>query len=427
MISFFEMPTLLFPLTPSILVAFPLQAHEGRLNRASLRLEGSRQHSAGSRIHLDLQALSDSGSQSEDKRDYSLFPGQIVAVEGINSSGRTILASRLIEGVPPPSEKHQARELLDYHHGSERQDGKPLSIVTLCGPFTTRDNLNYDPLQDIVYSISRDKPDVVIMCGPFVDARQPLVKGGEPTISDENGNERKVTYEELFSHNVSQLLEEMYQNDPTMKTQFVLVPSVEDAFVDSVYPQPPFVKERQHEFADLGLDFVESAGRENEKNRRNRVHCVSNPCTLKINELTIGVTSSDVLFHISSDECNANLPPGTRMTRIAQHLIQQRSYYPLFPAVKGASLDLAKANQWEMPCQPDILIVPSKLASFAKPVLERTIVVNPGELTKNTTGGTYATIDVHPMKRDTLEDAAEADMEMYSGIQDRVRVDIKRI
>ncbi|KAL7453331.1 hypothetical protein ACHAWC_004999 [Mediolabrus comicus] len=403
------------------------EAHEGRLNRASLRLEGSRQHSAGSRIHLDLQALSDSGSQSEDKRDYSLFPGQIVAVEGINSSGRTILASRLIEGVPPPSEKHQARELLDYHHGSERQDGKPLSIVTLCGPFTTKDNLNYDPLQDIVYSISRDKPDVVIMCGPFVDARQPLVKGGEPTISDENGNERKATYEELFSHNVSQLLEEMYQNDPTMKTQFVLVPSVEDAFVDSVYPQPPFVKERQHEFADLGLDFVESAGRENEKNRRNRVHCVSNPCTLKINELTIGVTSSDVLFHISSDECNANLPPGTRMTRIAQHLIQQRSYYPLFPAVKGASLDLAKANQWEMPCQPDILIVPSKLASFAKPVLERTIVVNPGELTKNTTGGTYATIDVHPMKRDTLEDAAEADMEMYSGIQDRVRVDIKRI
>ena len=427
MISFFEMLTLLFPLTPSILVAFLLQAHEGRLNRASLRLEGSRQHSAGSRIHLDLQALSDSGSQSEDKRDYSLFPGQIVAVEGINSSGRTILASRLIEGVPPPSEKHQARELLDYHHGSERQDGKPLSIVTSCGPFTTKDNLNYDPLQDIVYSISRDKPDVVIMCGPFVDARQPLVKGGEPTISDENGNERKATYEELFSHNVSQLLEEMYQNDPTMKTQFVLVPSVEDAFVDSVYPQPPFVKERQHEFADLGLDFVESAGRENEKNRRNRVHCVSNPCTLKINELTIGVTSSDVLFHISSDECNANLPPGTRMTRIAQHLIQQRSYYPLFPAVKGASLDLAKANQWEMPCQPDILIVPSKLASFAKPVLERTIVVNPGELTKNTTGGTYATIDVHPMKRDTLEDAAEADMEMYSGIQDRVRVDIKRI
>lgn len=414
----------------SFLVLF--QAHEGRLNRASLRLEGSRQHSAGSRIHLDLQAFSNSDSKSEDKRDYSLFPGQIVAVEGINSSGRTMQAYRLIEGAPPPSEKHKARDLLNYHYGAERQDGKPLSIVTLCGPFTTSDNLNYDPLQDFVYNISRDKPDVVIMCGPFVDGRQPLIQGGEPTVVDENGNERKATYEGVFCNNVSLLLEEMYQNDPTMKTQFVLVPSVEDAFVDSVYPQPPFVEQtmkqtHKHEFGDLGLHFVENAGRESEKKRCSRVHCVSNPCTLKINELTVGVTSSDVLFHISSDECNANLPPGTRMTRIAQHLIQQRSYYPLFPAAKGASLDLAKSNQWEMPCQPDILIVPSKLASFAKLVLDRTIVVNPGELTKNTIGGTYATIDVHPMKRETLDAAAEADMEMFSGIQDRVRVDIKRI
>lgn len=408
------------------------EAHEGRLNKASLRLEGSRQHSAGSRIHLDLQAFNNEDGESEDKRDYSLFPGQIVAVEGINSSGRTMQATRLIEGAPPPSEKHRARDLLDYHYGAEKQDGKPLSIVTLCGPYTTKDNLNYDPLQDIIYKISTDKPDVVIMCGPFVDGRQPLLQGGEPTIIDENGNEKKSTYEEIFCQNVSLLLEEMYANDPTVKTQFVLVPSVEDAFVDSVYPQPPFVentmkRNHNHEFGDLGLHYVEGAGRETEKKRSNRVHCVSNPCTLKINELTIGVTSSDVLFHISSDECNANLPPGTRMTRIAQHLIQQRSYYPLFPAAKGASLDLGKANQWEMPCQPDILIVPSKLASFAKPVLDRTIVVNPGELTKNTSGGTYATIDVHPMKRETLEDAVEADMEMLSGIQDRVRVDIKRI
>lgn len=409
-----------------------LQAHEGRLNKASLRLEGSRQHSAGSRIHLDLQAFNNKDFKSEEKRDFSLFPGQIVAVEGINSSGRTMQATRLIEGVPPPSEKHKASDLLEYQYGAEKQDGKPLSIMSLCGPFTTRDNLSYDPLQDIIYKVSIDKPDVVIMCGPFVDGRQPMLKSGDLTTLDEDGNEKKSTYEEIFLQNVSLLLEDLYASDPTIKTQFVLVPSVEDAFVDSVYPQPPFVENtmqqnHKHEYGDLGLHFVESAGREEEKNRSNRVHCVSNPCTLKINELTIGVTSSDVLFHISSDECNANLPPGTRMTRIAQHLIQQRSYYPLFPAATGASLDLGKADEWEMPCQPDILIVPSKLASFAKPVLDRTIVVNPGELTKNTTGGTYATIDVHPIKRETLEDAVEADMEMFSGIQDRVRVDIKRI
>lgn len=418
------------------------QAHEGRLNRASIRLEGSRKDSAGSRISVDLQELNKPNEQGK-KQSYSFFPGQIVAVEGINSSGRTMQASRLIEGAAPPSETLSASELMDYHHGATNQNGNPLSIVSLCGPFTTKDNLDYDPLVDAILKIQSDKPDVVIMCGPFVDGRQPLVTGNDgagPTI-DIDGTERTVSYEYLFATKISSILEEMYMNDPELKTQFVLVPSLEDAFSDSVYPQAPLQdrtegvkvpKGLEAEFGDLGLHYVELAGRENDKEAVKsfkRVHCVSNPCTLQINDVTVGVTSTDVLFHISSDECNANLAPGTRLSRIAQHLVQQRSYYPLFPAPKGlASLDLSKSTEWEMPVQPDILITPSKLASFARKVLDTTVVVNPGELTKNTTGGTYAMIDIHPMKRETLENGVEANMEeMGKGVQDRLRVDIKRI
>ena len=91
---------------------------------------------------------------------------------------------------------------------------------------------------------------------------------------------------------------------------------------------------------------------------------------------------------------------------------------------------MSKAREWEMPVKPDILIVPSKLTSFARQVLDTTIVVNPGELTKNVTGGTYAVIDVHPMKRETLENCLEEGdtmVEIGKGVQDRVRVDIKRI
>eukprot|EP00970_Alexandrium_tamarense_P000673 scaffold71_cov174-Alexandrium_tamarense.AAC.7 len=408
------------------------EAHEGRLNRASIRLEGSRKDSSGSRIHLDLNSLV---TNNDNNQSYSFFPGQIVAVEGINSSGRTMQASRLYEGVPPPVEKSTAKELIKYNYGPDGQNGMPLSIVSMCGPFTTKDNLEYDPLVDMVMKISEDQPDVVIMCGPFVDGRQPLVQGGEPTITDEDGNEKKVSYENLFQTKFAALLEEMYANDPDTKTQFVLVPSTEDMICESVYPQPPLVnqevtsgvKKFNDEFGNLGLNYVEIAGRENIKTseRTKRVHCVSNPCTLKINELSVGVTSSDVLFHISSDETNANLPPGGRLTRIAQHLIQQRSYYPLFPAAKGACLDLSRSDEWEMPVQPDILIVPSKLTTFARKVLDTTVVVNPGELTKNTTGGTYAVIDVHPMKKEALEKGGDAEME--HGVQDRVRVDIKRI
>mmetsp|Transcript_23933 Transcript_23933/g.57731 ORF Transcript_23933/g.57731 Transcript_23933/m.57731 type:complete len:747 (-) Transcript_23933:110-2350(-) len=418
------------------------EAHEGRLNRASIRLEGSREHCAGSRIQLDLQGLSnDAAPENQTKQSYSFFPGQIVAVEGINSSGRTMQASRILEGVALPQETMSASQLLDLQYGAEGQNGAPMSIVSMCGPYTTKDNLDYDPLLDAIQMVMTDKPDVVIMCGPFVDGRQPLVAGEDgngPVIVEDDGIEKTVSHEYLFASKVSTLLEDLYLHDPELKTQFVLVPSLEDAFLDAVYPQPPFgdkkdikmPKDLAAEFGDLGLKHVETAGRDGARDKRpRRVHCVSNPCTLRINDVTVGVTSTDVLFHISSDECNANLAPGTRLSRIAQHLVGQRSYYPLFPAPRGAcSLDLSKSKEWEMPVRPDILIVPSKLASFARLVSDTTVVVNPGELTKNTTGGTYATVDVHPMRRDTLESGMDAGMmEVKTGVQDRVRVDIKRI
>lgn len=60
------------------------ESSEGKMNRTSVLLEGSRRDSSGRRIQLDLQELS----------TYSLFPGQIVLVEGINSNGRVMVAKR---------------------------------------------------------------------------------------------------------------------------------------------------------------------------------------------------------------------------------------------------------------------------------------------------------------------------------------------
>ena len=431
------------------------QAHEGRLNKASIRLEGSRQLSSGARVQLGLEELLVTPpSNSADLKptvptSYSLFPGQIVAVEGVCSSGRKIQASRLLEGVPPPADKATRAELLEYHHGSERQNGSPLSIVSLCGPFTTRDNLDYDPLVEALVQIQKDRPDVVILCGPFVDGRQPLIAGGEPTVALEDGSETKVSSEKLFADKVSLLLEEMYTVDPDLTTQVVLVPSLDDAFLDAVYPQPPMEdrapgvdvpRDQAGMFGDLGLRHVEAAGREDRpaRGRPRRVHCVPNPCTLRINDVTVGVTSTDILAHLSADECNAGLPPNTRLARLASHLVRQRSYYPLFPAAKGACLDLSKTERWEMPARPDVLIVPSRLNAFAKEVCDgTTVAVNPGTLARGTTGGTYAVVDVHPVGREALEQSetrvkqegetgAAAEL-AEQGVQARVRVDIKRI
>lgn len=182
------------------------------------------------------------------------------------------------------------------------------------------------------------------------------------------------------------------------------------------------------EVGSLGLVHVETAGSQEGNKKGRRVHCVSNPCTLKINEVVIGVSSTDALFHISTDEANANLEPGSRLARISQHMLQQRSYYPLFPAAPGTNLDLKRMQQWAMPALPDLLIVPSRLTSFARTVLDKsTVVVNPGRLVRDTTGGTYARLQVFPIERESLENAGSDDVEVPHAIAERSRVEILRI
>ena len=203
------------------------------------------------------------------------------------------------------------------------------------------------------------------------------------------------------------------------------------------YPQPP-IGDRipGGKFTDLPFSEGIEIGTLSMQNLENissslptehkRIHCVSNPCTIQLNEVVIGMTSTDTLLHISSDETNANLM-GNRMNRIAQHLIQQRSFYPLFPPpmTNGAQLDLMKMNEYQMPCTPDILIVPSKLASFCKNV-SGCVVVNPGQLGKGKVGGTYGTMAIYPMDRNHLEEI-DSDVELEHAIHNRIRVDIKKI
>jgi len=82
-----------------------------------------------------------------------------------------------------------------------------------------------------------------------------------------------------------------------------------------------------------------------------------------------------------------------------------------------------------MPCKPDILVVPSRLTPFCAPVLGSTIVVNPGHLTKGTTGGTYSVMNIHPMKMKKFEslESSGGNAKITHDVQDRMRVQIKRI
>ncbi len=183
-------------------------------------------------------------------------------------------------------------------------------------------------------------------------------------------------------------------------------------------------------FGSLCLDGIETAGgRKIPKNKSDRrVHLVSNPSTIKVNEITIGLISTDSLLHLSTEVVNQNLPLGTRLCRLAEHFIQQKSYYPIFPPPSqpgmNVNLDINKRSQYCMPVQPDILLLPSKLACFVKDIAGGTVAINPGYLVKGAMGGTFAAMDIHPLKKEVLEGS---EGEVSNNVKDRIRVEVRKI
>uniref|UniRef100_A0A7S4ERB9 DNA polymerase alpha subunit B n=1 Tax=Pseudo-nitzschia australis TaxID=44445 RepID=A0A7S4ERB9_9STRA len=411
------------------------EAHTGRLNATSIVLEGSSSTCGGARVNVDLSHLQ---AQQQQHQGYSIFPGQIVAVEGMNATGRKITATKLREGAPLLPASTSSSVIRKYYYPDDEQGKQtgPLKVISACGPFTTSNSMEYQPFIDFMHVVMEQKPDVVILMGPFVDVRQESVKLGR-MMNEGGGLGPVVDYETIFSQYISGVIEECFES-ANLQTQFVLVPALEDATAKYVYPQPP-LQDRfpmGGKFLDIpGADVIDfgSSGLRRltkpQKNGKSRVHCLSNPCTFRVNELVFGVTSTDVLFHLSVEETSAHLPVGSRMRRISQHMIQQRSYYPLFPPNKSVNLDIKHQEGWKMPCRPDILMVPSRLTPFCAPIIESTIAVNPGHLAKGTTGGTYAVMEIHPMQREKLDkhEGADNNVMLTHDVQDRIQVEIKRI
>jgi len=127
-----------------------------------------------------------------------------------------------------------------------------------------------------------------------------------------------------------------------------------------------------------------------------KVTFLPDPATFSVNGIVIGVTSTDILMHLSKTELSHLTISGDRMTALSRHLLAQRNYYPLYPSDESVPLDVKHFVEYgRMPKshRPHILILPSDIRSFIKDV-EGTVVVNPERLTKTTAGGTYARLHV---------------------------------
>jgi DNA polymerase alpha subunit B len=59
-------------------------------------------------------------------------------------------------------------------------------------------------------------------------------------------------------------------------------------------------------------------------------------------------------------------PKPDRITSVMGELLQQRSFYPLFPPGEGSQLEITQQDKLALPVSPDVMILGSKLNRMAK-------------------------------------------------------------
>ena len=193
-----------------------------------------------------------------------------------------------------------------------------------------------------------------------------------PDITDEC-NTNGESFDDIFNRLLC-MLNELLQD--LTSTQVILQPSTRDVHHKFIYPTPAFK--------------IESP----------RIMSVPDPCILNIDGVTLGMTSTDVLFHMGKDEICFPPRSGDRIRRLATHLLQQQSFYPLYPPSEEMNIDFEQLETLgQLDVQPHILITPSDLMHFFKDV-NGGLVLNPSRLSKGANGGVFARLAVQNLKNE---------------------------
>ena len=186
-------------------------ALEARLDAGSVMLEGSRALSSGARVSVDLSNLP----------AYSLFPGQIVAISGVDVTGARLVAQALYTGAAPPRAAAVAAAAAAAAGAAapiRAEQKQPLRVWSAAGPFTTTDNLNFVPLHDFVTLAAevRETPDVIVLSGPFIPASHPQLKAGA-CVLNHDGENVELSHFELFRLKVLDVIQDLLDEKPNMK------------------------------------------------------------------------------------------------------------------------------------------------------------------------------------------------------------------
>lgn len=346
----------------------------------------------------------------------SLFPGQIVLCRGINAGADKFSVSEICFPPPLPLAVHTAGEALDHGYSAGKLAGAALNIVAASGPYTSDSDLEFEGWHRMMDELEagglphdtgsierRGVPDTLILTGPFISSRHPLL----PFLTE--------LPSELFARHFSQRLSQLLAKFPA--TNVVLIPSTQDILnLHSAYPQPSFSKD------ELALP--------------KGVRCLPNPSVFYVNELVVGVSAEDTLGDIKGEEMVTRIEASASpvvvgesvasknketSTRWSRSILSQRSFYPLFPPPSTLAYDTSHSHLLGFPAvTPDLLLLPSK--RLTKPfirVVNSATVVQPGSVAAES----VVCIQVEPVRREDLETREEMES-VNSKLYDRARVDV---
>uniref|UniRef100_A0A5S6QDP3 DNA polymerase alpha subunit B n=1 Tax=Trichuris muris TaxID=70415 RepID=A0A5S6QDP3_TRIMR len=276
--------------------------------------------------------------------NFSIFPGQVVAMQGVGKRGE-FCATSIYAGVVPPAVEVDLSEAVDH-----------LSLLIAAGPFISMSEINWQPLHDLVNICRRRNPDVLLLVGPFISEKCKIVE-----------NISQIAFEDCFNQAVSIISAALTDG----RTIVVIVSSSQDVLAEPVFPCPPY---------PLASQCITP---------RTRLFC--DPSILRIGGLTFAVTSADILRHLSAEEVFHGSSAAPRLDRILKHLLLQRSFYPLYPSAEELNLDVTSlARYGQLPVLPNFFIVPSDCQFFIKEI-NNCIFVNPGRCAKRT----YSRLEVN--------------------------------
>lgn len=336
-------------------------ALEGRINASSLMLETSRRTGAGLRVPLRVESIS-----------HEFFPGQIVAVRGINASGEYLAVKEVLEMplLPASASLPSAIEAWNGRLGiSSVEDATSsshaLNILIAAGPYTADDNLAFEPLHALCEKAVTTCADTLVLIGPMLDVEHPVIASGDFDLLDDLTVEPdKATLADVFRIMIGTPLCRVAREIPSIT--IIIVPSTRDVVSKHVsWPQENLTKK------ELGLP--------------KQAKMVSNPIALSLNEITVGITAQDILYDLRREEIVVGRPKESdTLARLPSHLLQQRHFSPIFPPVDrkalpkpgtedgfvtGTPLDVSFLQLGELDVRRDMLITPSILTPFAKVVI----------------------------------------------------------